>query len=58
MMDKEHTCDGCGETFDNGYTITTEEGYRFCDDCISENTWQIDCPDTGDTYYYLLETDI
>lgn len=57
-MDKEHTCDGCGDTFGNGYTITTEEGYRFCDNCISENTWQIDCPDTGDTYYYLLDTEI
>lgn len=57
-MCTEYTCDNCNESFGSGETIVTEEGYRFCDECADECTWNIYYDDTGDTFYYLLETAI
>ena len=57
-MCTEYMCDNCNESFGSGETIVTEEGYRFCDECAEDCTWNIYYDDTGDTFYYLIETAI
>jgi hypothetical protein len=52
------TCDNCERELVPGYIISTEEGYRFCTECADECTWSISYDDIGETFYYLIETDI